>query len=218
MRIVSSKLNLEITYYFNLKSISVRIEEYIDEIDIYIADEYFSGAYDSCKHVIYPSTGQLALDLMCGEYGAAKCSPARWFGSMGDSNNPFVPFQINYLPQNSSNLDDEIKPLNPKVVPCNQPVDRYDVRMFWHFLEIHSTLTQNFYSMLLFNIGEREVAAMFMCRLSIVMPETSKTRTHSTEICYLGLGWICCDYVFHLLIRKFNIYNGCRMLLNIRIG
>jgi len=117
-------------------------EKYIDEIDIYITDDYLSGAYNSCKHVIYPSTGQLALDLMCGEWGASKCSPTRWFGSMGDSNNPFVPFQINYLPQNLSSSNDEIKPLNPKVVPCNQSVD---VRMFWHFLEIHSTLTQNFF-------------------------------------------------------------------------
>lgn len=130
---------------------------------------------------------------MCGEWGASKCSPARWFGSMGDANNPFVPFQINYLPQNSSNRNDDIKPLNPKVVPCNQSVITKDVRMFWHFLEIYSTLTQNFYFFFpflfydvfyLIYIGE--VAAMFMCRLSIIMPETSKTRTHSTEICYLG--------------------------------
>ncbi|XP_070495795.1 NPC intracellular cholesterol transporter 1 isoform X3 [Chironomus tepperi] len=102
---------------------------YIDEIDIYIEDEYFNGAYDSCKHVIYPSTGQLALDLMCGEWGASKCSPAKWFGSMGDASNPFVPFQINYLPQNSSNRNDEIKPLNPKVVPCNQPVITKDGKL-----------------------------------------------------------------------------------------
>lgn len=138
------KLFTALTTYF------VPIEEYIDEIDIYIADEYFNGAYDSCKHVIYPSTGQLALDLMCGEWGASKCSPARWFGSMGDANNPFVPFQINYLPQNSSSRNDDIKPLNPKVVPCNQSVITKDVRMFWHFLEIHSTLTQNFYFFFLF--------------------------------------------------------------------
>ena len=129
-----------------------RLEEYVDEIDIYIGDEYFNGAYNSCKHVIYPSTGQLALDLMCGSWGASKCSPARWFGFMGDASSPFVPFQINYLPQNSSSRDDEIKPLNPKVVPCNQAVD---VRIFWHFLEIHSALTKTFISYcVICNIGE----------------------------------------------------------------
>ncbi|KAG5682988.1 hypothetical protein PVAND_012302 [Polypedilum vanderplanki] len=97
---------------------------YVDEIDIYITEKYFNGTYDSCKNVIYPSSGQLALDLMCGSWGASKCSPARWFGYMGDAvNNPFVPFQINYLPQDSSSRNDDIKPLDSKVVPCNQPVD-----------------------------------------------------------------------------------------------
>lgn len=83
-----------------------------------------NGTFDSCKQVQVPSTGQLALDLMCGSWGASKCSAERWFGYMGDSKgNPFVPFQINYLPQKSPDIVDDMKPLNPKVIPCSQSID-----------------------------------------------------------------------------------------------
>lgn len=83
-----------------------------------------NGTFDSCKNVQVPSTGQLAFDLMCGPWGASKCSPTRWFGYMGDAQgNPFVPFQINYLPQSNSSIVDEMKPLDLKVIPCSQSVD-----------------------------------------------------------------------------------------------
>ncbi len=61
---------------------------------------------------------------MCGSWGASKCSPMRWFEYMGDhANNPFVPFQINYLPRKSPDVQDEMKPLNLKVIPCSQPIN-----------------------------------------------------------------------------------------------
>lgn len=82
-----------------------------------------NGTFDSCKNVQVPSTGQLALDLMCGSWGASKCSPTRWFGFMGDTGNPYVPFQINYLPQKSTDIVDGMQPLNPKVIPCSQSID-----------------------------------------------------------------------------------------------
>lgn len=36
-----------------------------------------NGTYDSCKQVSVPSTSRLALDLMCGEWGASRCSPKK---------------------------------------------------------------------------------------------------------------------------------------------
>jgi Niemann-Pick C1 protein len=101
-----------------------KTETYVDEIDIYITEKYISGAFDSCKQVVVPSTGQLAFDLMCGSWGATKCSPIRWFSFMGNArDSAFVPFQINYLPQNSSKIVDDMMPLDPKVVPCNESFD-----------------------------------------------------------------------------------------------
>lgn len=59
--------------------------------------------------------------MMCGEWGASRCSPQKWFKYMGDANgNPYVPFQITY------NTTDPIPgyiPRNPKIVPCNRAVD-----------------------------------------------------------------------------------------------
>lgn len=100
------------------------IESYIDEIDIYITEDYLNGTFNSCKNVQVPSTGQLAFDLMCGSWGASKCTPQRWFHFMGDAkNNLYVPFQINYLPQKSTDIVNNMKPLNPKIVPCSESID-----------------------------------------------------------------------------------------------
>lgn len=68
-----------------------------------------------------PSSGQLALDLMCGEYGSSRCSPEKWFHNMGDSENPFVPFQIDYVA--SEKPVGNYTPLSPEITPCNKPVN-----------------------------------------------------------------------------------------------
>lgn len=81
--------------------------------------------------VSVPSTGQLALDLMCGDWGASRCSPAKWFKYMGDAeNNPYVPFQINYVAQNNSELVNGYIPLDPKVTPCSEALDVRKHRVF----------------------------------------------------------------------------------------
>lgn len=58
---------------------------------------------------------------MCGEWGAAKCTPRRWFRFMGDVKEDFVPFQINYRYHNASAKG--FTPFSPKVVPCNESLD-----------------------------------------------------------------------------------------------
>lgn len=74
--------------------------------------------------VSVPSTGQLALDLMCGEWGASRCSAAKWFKYMGDAEtNTYVPFQINYLAQSSSQPVNGHIPLDPIVTPCSEALD-----------------------------------------------------------------------------------------------
>lgn len=42
---------------------------------------------------------------------------------MGDVEEPFVPFQINYKAHNSTEKVDGFTPLNPRVVACSSSVD-----------------------------------------------------------------------------------------------
>lgn len=97
---------------------------YVDGIDVHITENYMNGTFNSCKSVQFPSSGQLALDLMCGDWGASRCSPMRWYSFMGDAaGNSFVPFQINYRPHNSSAEVNGFTPMDPRVVPCSESVD-----------------------------------------------------------------------------------------------
>lgn len=69
-----------------------------------------------------PSTGQRALDIMCGAWGASRCTPLRWFHYMGDAeNNPYVPFQITYV--NTTKAVDGYIPMDAPIVPCNQSIN-----------------------------------------------------------------------------------------------
>ncbi|XP_062548070.1 NPC intracellular cholesterol transporter 1 isoform X4 [Armigeres subalbatus] len=98
-------------------------KDYITEIDLHIMEQYMNGTYGSCSQVAVPSTGQLALDLMCGEWGASRCSARKWFTYMGTKEgNYYVPFQINYIAHQSTNGSD-FAPLDPRVVPCSEKLD-----------------------------------------------------------------------------------------------
>ncbi|KAL2715871.1 NPC intracellular cholesterol transporter 1 isoform X2 [Vespula squamosa] len=98
--------------------------EYVNQIDVYISNKYLDGTYKSCNKVSVPSTGQLALDIMCGEWGSSRCSPAKWFHYMGDaSTNSFVPFQITYI--NTNNPIGSFKPMNPEITPCNKSLNEH---------------------------------------------------------------------------------------------
>ncbi|KAI4483549.1 hypothetical protein M0804_007809 [Polistes exclamans] len=91
--------------------------EYVTELELYIAEEYINKTYESCKNVINPSSGGLAMDIACGSHGASRCTPKKWFEYMGStSENGFVPFQIN-------NVYDHPDPWNAIVKPCNEPYD-----------------------------------------------------------------------------------------------
>ncbi|KAG7205223.1 hypothetical protein KM043_018307 [Ampulex compressa] len=105
-----------------------RVEEnlgvkYINAMDVYITNKYLDGTFNSCNKVSVPSTGQLALDLMCGEWGASRCTAKKWFHYMGDAEyNSYVPFQITYI-----NTDEPIgsfTPMDPKITPCSKPLNK----------------------------------------------------------------------------------------------
>lgn len=96
---------------------------FITSIDFYIMREYGQRMYDSCKGVFVPSANTLALDMLCGSWGASRCYLDRWFEYLGSSKkNPYVPFDINYIW--SSNVSSSTyTPLNLTAVPCHESLN-----------------------------------------------------------------------------------------------
>ncbi|CAG4956215.1 unnamed protein product [Parnassius apollo] len=89
----------------------------IEELDYHLSTTYMNNTFDSCRQVQMPSSNQLALDMMCGQWGAAYCTPQRWFDFMGDASGAFVPFQINYI--SGDQPADGFTPYSPPTRPCN---------------------------------------------------------------------------------------------------
>uniref|UniRef100_A0A336LKH8 CSON011471 protein n=1 Tax=Culicoides sonorensis TaxID=179676 RepID=A0A336LKH8_CULSO len=106
--------------FMNVKSIEMNKktnQEYVTEVNLNISEDYINQTYESCKQVSTPSTGQLALDLMCGEWASLNCNAKRWFEYMGDmKTNQYVPFQINYVLHSDNSSNNYY--LNPPIVPC----------------------------------------------------------------------------------------------------
>lgn len=97
--------------------------EYVTEVNFYLDEGYANGTFQSCSEVFYPPSGQLALELMCGGWGALKCNPYRWLHFMGDmSTNTYVPFQINYKIRPEP-VYQQYKPLKPTIVPCYEAIN-----------------------------------------------------------------------------------------------
>ncbi|OAD57255.1 Niemann-Pick C1 protein, partial [Eufriesea mexicana] len=74
-------------------------KEYVEELEAYIAEEYMNNTYNSCKNVVYPISGNLAMDLACGVHGASRCTPKLWYEYQGnpDENN-FISFRMIFVP------------------------------------------------------------------------------------------------------------------------
>lgn len=104
-----------------VKGPNVNGTKYITAVDIYVSNNYIEDTYQSCKQVSVPSTGQLALDLMCGPWAAARCSAKRWFTFMGTFDDGYVPFQRTYV--NSSEPVNGFSPYEPPLTPCNKGLD-----------------------------------------------------------------------------------------------
>lgn len=46
-----------------------------DVSQIHIAEAYVNATYDSCKYIVNPTSGNLAMDIGCGDKGASRCNP-----------------------------------------------------------------------------------------------------------------------------------------------
>ncbi|XP_050509778.1 NPC intracellular cholesterol transporter 1 isoform X3 [Diabrotica virgifera virgifera] len=95
---------------------------YITDVDVYLDNTYMEGAYNSCKEVSVPVTGGKVMNLMCGQYGAEKCNPLRWYHTLGDyPNTPGVPFHIDFI--NATGPTNGYTPLTADIIPCSKSVD-----------------------------------------------------------------------------------------------
>lgn len=135
-------------------------------------------------------------------YPFSRCTAMRWYSYMGDSNTPYVPFQINYRLHNSTALVDGFKPMNPSVVPCSESVDVSEIVMkkieiLNHFLTGHS-------------------ASMLVCRLCLFMSKATSTRANTPTFHHLGLWRLLDCYVVHLSRRQYDVCDGNRMVLKQR--
>lgn len=72
-----------------------------------------------------PSTGELALNFLCGGWGASQCTPQRMFDFMGTdyTQGGYAPFRINYIAENSTDPVDNIIPKDPKIYKCSEKIN-----------------------------------------------------------------------------------------------
>ncbi|XP_052755080.1 NPC intracellular cholesterol transporter 1 isoform X3 [Galleria mellonella] len=89
----------------------------VREVDYHLSMTYMSATFNSCSQVQMPSSNQLAFDVLCGDYSSRYCTPQRLFDFLGNASSPFVPFQINYISNDTAG--DGFIPNNPPTTPCN---------------------------------------------------------------------------------------------------
>ncbi|XP_052121978.1 NPC intracellular cholesterol transporter 1 homolog 1b-like [Frankliniella occidentalis] len=101
------------------QSAFIKIQELksVKTIDLHVTHKSLVAIYESCASVFVPATGQLAMDIICGSWGASMCSAFRWFSFMGDTSNGYVPFQVNYKLSDDGVVDGVI-PLDSPTTPC----------------------------------------------------------------------------------------------------
>ncbi|XP_076381020.1 NPC intracellular cholesterol transporter 1 homolog 1b isoform X2 [Megalopta genalis] len=75
---------------------------YVSEIEVHVAEEYMNGTYNSCKDIVHPASGNLAMQLACGSNGASGCTAKKWYEYQGDPDaNTFIAFRVHFIPNNT---------------------------------------------------------------------------------------------------------------------
>ncbi|XP_076547894.1 NPC intracellular cholesterol transporter 1 homolog 1b [Osmia lignaria lignaria] len=98
-------------------------KEYVTEIQIYLSEEYMNGTYESCKYIVNPISGSLAMDLACGVHGASRCTPKLWYEYQGDPDaNNLISFRMIFLTDQPSS-NETVERWNEPVKRCNESYD-----------------------------------------------------------------------------------------------
>ncbi|XP_076621985.1 NPC intracellular cholesterol transporter 1 homolog 1b [Colletes latitarsis] len=104
--------------FLQVKDVGINSEgkEYVKAVEVYIAEEYMNTTFDSCKNIVHPASGNLAMDLACGIHGASWCTAKKWYEYQGDVTvNDFVTFNMRFIPDSSR--------WNEPVKRCNETYD-----------------------------------------------------------------------------------------------
>lgn len=146
--------------------------EYVVESEVHITEKFINATYDSCKYVVNPTSGNLAMDLACGSNGASRCSPKLWYDFMGNiGENPFVPFQMTYIYDEAEKWGDE--PWNVTVKNCSEAYDNSSMACSCVDCPIACPLTKLNKSNNLFMIGDFNgygiIAAILVVIITIII-------------------------------------------------
>ncbi|XP_043263992.1 NPC intracellular cholesterol transporter 1 homolog 1b-like [Colletes gigas] len=100
--------------FLQLKDVGINSEgkEYVKAVEVHIAEEYMNTTFDSCKNIVHPASGNLAMDLACGIHGASWCTATKWYEYQGDvTANDFITFNMRFI-SNSSGWNEPVKICN----------------------------------------------------------------------------------------------------------
>ncbi|XP_048515025.1 NPC intracellular cholesterol transporter 1 homolog 1b-like [Athalia rosae] len=115
---------------------------YITGVQVYLDKEYANGTFESCRHILHPATGNLAMDLACGANGASRCTYKLWFEYMGTSEgNPFVPYDVQYVFEAEESISTNSS-LSPGFKSCDQAYDNNSLACSCVDCEASCTITE----------------------------------------------------------------------------
>lgn len=89
----------------------------------YLSTDFADASFQSCKNVIIPATGGLAIGTMCGRFGSKHCNPQRWYDFQGDSSNGLAPLDIDFhlvKPGDTEGLPEGTIPYRGNALKCNE--------------------------------------------------------------------------------------------------
>jgi Niemann-Pick C1 protein len=91
----------------------------VQNIDIYLTEEYADDLYSSCDQVQYPQASNRVVDIMCG--GTDTCNSTLWLNYLADPNqNHNSPFPFVYkINTTEEDIPEDVYPRTYNFTPCN---------------------------------------------------------------------------------------------------
>ena len=101
----------------------------VKDITYFVAEEFNTATYDSCKNVQFTGTGDTVMMLLCGSWGSQYCSAKRWWDYLGSVDNGYSPFAINYEygAENTTESEDGHVYHNTDILTCDEVAPGYEV-------------------------------------------------------------------------------------------
>lgn len=76
----------------------MHLGKYVESTSMILDEKYANDTFNSCKNIIHPASGRVAMDISCGSYDSKSCTPERWYHFLGDiDDNPLTPFKVDYV-------------------------------------------------------------------------------------------------------------------------